>query len=144
MKRTNVNPNTGMLIPITYLVLFLVSGEVLYLANMFFPELIVLGTAHLNATWGIVLSMGALSLINLLALPFIRRYENMRDKMFTVTDWMTTYFFLNFIGVWLISRAAEQFGLGISSWIVVAALALVLDVAQGIALQLVEKFRVQE
>jgi hypothetical protein len=36
------------------------------------------------------------------------------------------------LGIWLVARFAEQLGLGISSWVVAAILALVFDVVQGL------------
>lgn len=141
MKQKKLNEYTGMIFPITYIVLFVVSSIVLYFANQYFPEQIVLGTMSLTPQWAIVLSMGTLALFNTLALPFIREYENAKQRMLTNAEWMVIYFFTNAFGLWIISRFAEQFGMGVSSWTFIAGLAIVLDVTQGAAMMFVEKGR---
>ena len=43
------------------------------------------------------------------------------------------YFVVNLAELWFITRYAEIFGLGVSSWVVLVCLALVADLAQGMA-----------
>ena len=85
--------------------------------------------------------MGALALIDTLALPFAREAERHLGRMLTYQEWMLKYFVLNFVSIWIITRFSEQFGLGISSWTVAVALALVLDIAQGVVMMVVEQLR---
>lgn len=85
--------------------------------------------------------MGTLALIGTFSIPFIHRYEKSRGRTLTSRDWMLAYFIINFVGLWVISRYSEQFGFGISSWVVAAVLAAVLDVAQGAAMMQLEKAR---
>lgn len=125
---------TGFVYVVSYVAMFAVNAVVLYLANMFFPKSIVLGTHALPYFWAIGMSMGKLALIDTFAIPFVHEFENYRRKMFSTMEWMALYFVLNFAGIWVISRYSEQFGLGITSWVVAAALALVLDVVQGIVM----------
>lgn len=61
--------------------------------------------------------------------------------MFSSAEWMASYFVLNFVGVWVVARFANQLGFGISSWVVALVLAVVLDVVQGAAMMQVEKLR---
>lgn len=132
-----------MILVITYFILFTVNSLVIYLANLWFPQNVVLGTQSLSPTWALFLSMGVLSLINTFAIPFMNQYEKSRQQPLTPKDWMAAYFGINFIGLWLVTRAAEQLGLGITSWLVAAILAVILDVFQGIAMIRVEKLRLR-
>lgn len=136
-----VKKETGIMLPITFDVLFVVSAAVIYVASMMFPNQVVLGTLYITPLWAIIYSMTFLTLLNTFLLPVIREYENYRGKMFSDKDWMATYFVVNFVGVWVITRFAEQIGFGVSSWIVVLLLAVVLDAVQGVAMMLVEKVR---
>jgi len=133
--------NPGLVLVITYFVLFAINSLVLYLAHLWFPQFIVLGTATVSPTWAILNSMGILALINTFAIPFIREFETKRGKMFTSKDWMIAYFGLNFVGIWLITRLAYQLGFGITSWTIAAALAAALNIIQGLSLMQLEKLR---
>lgn len=123
----------------TYVMMLVVNSIVLYLANMFFPQNVVLGTRALSPWWAVFLSMGTLALVDTFAVPFARVVENLKGRMLTSQEWMTKYFLLNFLGVWLISRFSEQFGLGVSAWYVVVILALVLDFVQGMVMMQMKK-----
>lgn len=143
---TKTTPSTndpGIILVITYSILFTINSLVIYLANLWFPHHVVLGTQSLSPIWALFLSMGFLSLINTFAIPFMNQYEKSRKQPLTPKDWITAYFVLNFIGLWLVTRAAEQLGLGITSWLVAAILAVILDVFQGIAMIQVEKLRLR-
>ena len=141
MAKAKLNENTGIMMPISFLVSLLVSGLVVYLASIYFPTKVVLGTMSITPMWAIIHSIGSLALIITFALPFIREYENYSKKMFKDKDWFFVYFFINFVGIWIVTRFAEQLGFGVSSIWVVALLAAVLDVVQGIAMMVLEKFR---
>ena len=130
-----------MILVVTYFILLLVNSFVLALANSWFPQHVVLGTQALTPFSALALSMGALSLINTFAIPFVNQYEKTRKKPLTSKHWMLAYFGLNFTGLWLITRAAEQLGLGITSWVVAVILAVILDLIQGAAMMKLEKLR---
>jgi len=140
-KKNILAENPGLVLVVTYFILFVLNGLVVLLANSLFPQQVVLGTQYITKGWAIIHSMGTLALLGTFAIPFIREYERFRGKMFSPTEWMVAYFVLNFVGVWLITRLAEQLGFGISSWVVALVLAAVLDVVQGMAMMLVEKLR---
>jgi hypothetical protein len=133
--------NTGMTLVITFLVMFTVNSLVVYLASVFFPGQVVLGTQHITAGWALIHAIGSLALINTFAIPFIREFEKMKGRMLTPKEWVIDYFFINLVGVWVLARFAEQLGFGISSWVVAVVLAVVLDAAQGMAMMQVEKYR---
>jgi hypothetical protein len=77
----------------------------------------------------------------MLTMPFFTEWEHRRGKVLSSAEWSVSYFFVNFIGLWIITRFAEVFGLGVTSWMVVAGLALALDIAQGIVMMKLEKWR---
>ncbi len=142
-ENQSVSSNPGMVLVATYIVLFAVSALVIYLANMFFPQQVVLGTASMSSAWAILHSMGTLALINAFAIPFNREFEKLKGRMLTPKEWMIKYFVLNFVGIWVITRFSDQFGLGVSAWYVIVALAVVLDMIQGVVMMQIEKFRVE-
>lgn len=137
IAKTSANP--GIVLVTSYFVLFAVNALVIYLANVYFPRNVVLGTFNINLGWSIFHSMGTLALINILIIPFIREIERWKGRMLTPMEWMVKYFVINFVGVWAITRFSEQFGLGVSSWLVVVILAAVLDLVQGVAMMQIGK-----
>lgn len=140
-KKNALADNPGLVLVVTYFVLFVVNGLVVLLANSLFPQQIVLGTQYITKGWAVIHSVGTLALLNTFALPFVREYEKSGGKMLTPTEWMVAYFIINFVGVWVVARFAQQLGFGISSWMVALVLAAVLDVVQGAAMMQVEKLR---
>lgn len=130
-----------MMLVITYFVLLAVNAGMLYWANLLFPQFVVLGTFTISLGWAIVHSMGTLALIDTFIIPFAREIEIRRKNMLTPKEWMAIYFLINAVGIWVITRFSEQFGLGISAWYVAVALAVVLDVVQGVVMMQMEKMR---
>lgn len=124
-----------------FFVLFAVNSLVIFLANALFPQGVVLGTATFTQVWAIIHSMGVLALIDTFAIPYVREFEHGWGEMLDSKGWLTIYFLVNFVGVWGISRFSGQFGLGVTSWMVVAILALVLDFLQGAAMMWLQKSR---
>lgn len=143
-KDTSLWQNSGIVMVISFLVLWLVNAVVIYLINAVWGEALVLGTLHLGKTAALLMSSGALALINTFTIPFVNEYESRRGRPMTSSDWMVAYFVINFVGVWLVSRMAVQLGLGISAWWVAAVVAVVLDVVQGIVMMQMEKMRVKK
>jgi hypothetical protein len=140
-KTVKQSRNTGIVLVITYFSLFIVNSLVLILANDLFPDWIVLGTASISYLFSIIHSMGMLALLGAFALPLVREYESSSGKMLKKSEWMLVYLVLNFTGVWLISRFADQIGMGVSSWTVVLGLAIVFDLVQGGVMMQLEKYR---
>lgn len=140
-KNFSFSKNPGMIITATYVIMYIVNAPILYLANMLFPEQVVLGTATLSLMWAVILSMSALSLILTLLIPFLHEIERKIDRDLTMQEWIGAYLAINFGGIWLISRFSEQFGLGVSSWLVVLGLAVVMNLVQGVTMMQFEKFR---
>jgi uncharacterized membrane protein YbhN (UPF0104 family) len=132
MQVKKTNPN--MMMVKTYVVMLVVNAVVLFVANMLFPMQIVLGTISLSPLWSILLSMGALALIDTLILPFAHEIEKRLGRVLTSWEWMLKYFIVNLVALWLITHASQQFGLGVTSVWVSVVLAVVLDVVQGMVM----------
>lgn len=131
MKEKNYLTTTSVEMSRIYFLCLVVNSGVFFLANNFFPEHVVFGTSTLSPLWGLFLSMGSLSLINLLFVPVFEVYQENIKRELSPKEWMVGYFAVNFFGIWSISRFAEQFGLGVSAWWVVLLLSFVLDALQG-------------
>jgi signal transduction histidine kinase len=140
-KNENLLQNPGIMLVISYTVLLLVSALVIVLGNMVAPAQVVLGTVTIPFAWAVFHAAGKVALVATLFIPFVNEYERQRGKALTSTDWMGIYFVINFVTLWLITRVPDQFGLGVSSWVIVAALSLALTVVQGIAMMQFEKSR---
>ncbi len=142
MENTAVlSNNAGLVLVKSFFVMFVVNVTIVLIAHMVFPAFVVLGTGTLSVVWALALSTGILSLVGTFVIPFVRVFENYRKRMFSPSEWMIAYFIINFVGIWLISRGAEQLGLGVRSWIVVLVLAVVLDIVQGVAMMKLEKMK---
>ncbi|MDQ3008895.1 MAG: hypothetical protein M3Q81_04860 [bacterium] len=133
--------DTGMMLALTYKILFLSTAVTIYLANMLSPGSVVLGTMSLTPLWAVVLSSGVVSLIATLVLPFLNRFERQRDNELSPAEMMAFYFAINFVSLWLITRASDVFGLGLSSWLVTLVLALIVNLIQGVAMVATLKLR---
>ena len=138
-KKSTLNP--GIILVISFVVLFAVNSLVVYLSSLWFSNHVVLGTFTITPVWALIHAMGTLSLINTFAIPFLNQYEADRGKKLSSTEWMLAYFIVNFAGIWLITRFADQLGFGISSWVVAVVLAAVLDIFQGMAMMSLERKR---
>ncbi len=134
----------GMMLVLLFLALFVTNSLVVHFANVWFPEAVVLGTNTISRGWALLHAVGSLSLIVAFAAPFLHYYESRKAAKLSSMEWMIAYFAINVGGIWVVSRFAEQFGLGVSSWMVVVALALVLDIVQGLVVMSHQKNRVLE
>lgn len=135
-KKTNTSSTNSREMALMYLVTFAVNALVLYVANMLFPSNVVLGNMSLSPTWAILLSAGALAVLSILAVPVIEYAQEMMGP-FTMTHWIVGYLIINFAGIWIVTRYAEQFGFGISAWWVGLIIAAVTDLLQGFGSSLV-------
>ena len=123
--------NPGMIMFVSFVVLMVVTSVVVYFANMWFPSSVVLGTANISLLWAVLLSGAVIALIDTFAMPFLREWEMKRKRDLSGKEMMVVYLMINVAAVWLVSRFAEIFGLGVASWVVVLILAAVVNVVQG-------------
>ncbi len=138
-KTQVVSNNPGMVMLMTFLTMFVINAIVIYFANMFFPDQVVLGTMSISHLWSVFLSAGTLAVILTFAMPFYTVWEQHVKRASTPTEWMVGYLVLNAVSLWLITRVAEIFGLGVASWMVIVVLAAILDVVQGMVMMAMTK-----
>lgn len=110
---------------------FLAQSVIVYLGSLFFPNLIVLGTDSISPFMALMYSMFVQALVVIGALPVIETVAKMVSVKMTDMYWMVLYFIINILVLWMVARFAEVLGLGIASWMVVVAVAFVLNAAQG-------------
>lgn len=117
------------------LVLFVVVNTVvILLANMLFPQSVVLGNDLISPVMAAIYSMVVLSLMAVGMMPVIE-FVTVQQKMnLTSTHWMLLYWVINTGGLWLLSRFAELLGMGLRSWVVAVVLGLVLNLVQGMVM----------
>jgi hypothetical protein len=123
----------------SYGTLYLVNFLGIYFANLWFPAQVVLGTVTISLLWALILSAGTTALLGTLAMPFFQVWEQKRQKELSPLEWMVGYLVVNCVSIWLITRKSELFGMGVSSWIVVIALGIVLNILQAIAMTKLQK-----
>lgn len=141
MNKAEVQAKTALTLVYSFFVLFAVNALVIYLANALFPADVVLGTYSISSWWALHHSVTKLSLIVTFAIAFVYYHEWKRGKDYSPREWMLAYFAVNTVAVWMITRFAENMGLGISHWWVAVLLAVALDWAQGFAMMTVAKFQ---
>ncbi len=134
IKSVTKKESQEMLFISSFGVIFFVNLVVIYLAHQWFPSFLVLGTMSLSSYWALFLVSSFIAMAATLALPLFHEWEAQRKSQLSTTEWMAGYFILNFVTVWLLTRVAEVFGMGVSSIVVVGVLALVLDFVQGMAM----------
>jgi hypothetical protein len=83
LSKEKVQATHGMMMIFTFLTLFLVNNVVLHLANMFFPDHIVLGTANISHWWAMYHSMFKLTVICTFLMPLVTFYEWKKKVVFT-------------------------------------------------------------
>jgi len=123
----------------TFFVSFVLNSLVILIANTLFPAQVVLGNANSNLWWAVFHSMVMLTLIGTLAVPLFEWKQKMLGRALTTKEWMIGYLVINFVGVWVITRFSEQFGLGISGWWVGLLLAVAFGFVQSKGMMIVYK-----
>lgn len=139
MKNKIVNPYTAIKLAYSYPILFATTALVMYLANILYPQCVVLGTQSISYGWSFIHIAGTLAMLDVLVVPLVREYENKIGKMITDKDWMVAYFVVNFIGLYLMSKFANNLGMGLKAWYSAALMSLVLTPIQGVAMMLLDK-----
>lgn len=139
MPKNPITADPTAKLSMTFIAMFVVNMVVIYIANLLFPNNVVLGNMNLDVFWALVISSAAIALLTVLVMPLLRMYERSKKRDMTPGEMMGVYLIINFVILWLISRAAEVFGLGLSSWLVVLLLAVVLDLVQGFAAMSIDK-----
>jgi len=124
---------------VQYFVFWIINSVTIVVANVIFPTLIVLGTANISFWWAVLHSMGKLALIRILAVPAIEYFQEKQGRAANRSSWKFELLAVNFVGLWVVSRFPEQFGLGLSSWWVALMLAVILNATQGWVMKMIYK-----
>ena len=143
LNERELQAKQGMMIVLSFFVLFLCNTLALYFANLMFPNHVVLGTFALTPFWALMLAGGKLTIISLLVMLLVPYKEWKTKKDLKPTDWMKLYFVVNAVSLYLVTRFAEIYGLGVSSWLVIIALALFMDVVQGMTMMQLGKVKIK-
>lgn len=106
------NPNAQM--SITFFLIWLVNALVIALANVVFPNNVVLGTMSLSYYMALLLSSGVLAWVTIVLMPVFTEIEIRKQMVLTPQHWMLGYLIINVASLWVITRFAEALGLGIS------------------------------
>lgn len=139
LSKEKVQAQHGLMMFYSFLALFATNMFVLMIANLLFPAHVVLGTYSISYGWALYHSMFKLTVINVFVMPFVTYYEWKKGVVFTPMQWMTTYFVVNTLALWEITRFADHLGFGVSSFFVVLLLAAALDWVQGMVMMALGK-----
>jgi len=117
---------------VRYLIIWAINTGVIMLANTYWPSNYVLGNAVIPPIYAAFFAGFLLMVFDKAMKPIIKRLimkERSRYIMFGI------YWFVNFVGVWLIARISVVSGFGISAFYFAIALGFVACVAQWLVRQ---------
>ena len=141
MKKQEIfSANPSIMLVIAFFMFCVTNALVVWLFAAFFPDQIVLGTLHISRTWAIIHSVSSLALAQTFLPSFIRHYEIKKNITLSIKKWFNIYLVINAISLWVIGRLADQLGLGLASWRIVLALAIILSVVQKCSINKLKKY----
>lgn len=116
----------------TMFVLFLAANfAALYLMNKWWPTNIVLGTHFFSPMVALLYTVLPLSILAVGLVPVVEYIMDTTNWKANDYHWLVLSFVVNAAAIWSLTRFAEWVGMGVSSWMVVAAMAIVLTAIQG-------------
>ncbi len=107
--------------------MLLANGLVIYLAAYFYPGAVVLGNASLSSMAALLVTAILLTLIISQVEPLLKLTKVKLKSDFSMG---IVYGLVNIIGLWIIARAANYTGFGISTVSVAVILGIVLNLIQ--------------
>lgn len=138
--KKELNPHiSGRQLGLVFVAFFVVHAAVIYLANMFFPQLVVLGNHFFNPTLGLLYAVIPFTLVTVGSIPLIEHVGDAIKRKISNMEWMLYYFVINVAALWILARFAEWIGMGISSWLVVVVLGAIITFAQGMVIGMIMK-----
>lgn len=140
LSKEKVQAFNGINLLFTFFILMVVNVVVLMLANLLAPDHVVLGTYSITPWWATYHSMFKLTVVATLFMPLVTYFEWKYKTTFSPKQWLMTYFVVNLVMIWEITRFAENIGFGVSSFLVVVILAAVFNLAQGSAMMFSGKY----
>lgn len=143
LNEREVLAKNSLMLLFSFLTVAVANMIVIYTANLLFPMQVVLGTLSLTPFWALTLATTELSIWLTAIIPLVYYFEWKNKRNLTDKEWMGLYFIANVMFVWGVTRFADIYGFGVSSWMVVIALALALDFVQGIAMMQLAKIKIK-
>lgn len=107
--------------------MLLANGLVIYLSAYFYPGAVVLGNASLSSIAALLVTAILLTLIISQVEPLLKLTKVKLKSDFSMG---IVYGLVNIIGLWIIARAANYTGFGISTVSVAVILGIVLNLIQ--------------
>jgi hypothetical protein len=124
---------TGKQLGGMFLVFLAIHMVVIYFANKWYPESVVLGNHFFSPMTGLLYAMIPFTLLTVAAVPIVEHLTDTTKWKMTDWHWPVLYLVVNASGLWFLARFAEWLGMGLSSWMVVVVLAVIMDILQGFA-----------
>ncbi len=115
-----------------YLIIWLINSGVIILANEFWPSNFVLGNAVIPPIYAAFFAGFLLMVFDRAMKPIVKKLiqkERSRYVMFGI------YWFVNFVGIWLIARVSFLSGFGISAFYFAIGLAAAAGIGQWLGRQ---------
>lgn len=105
----------------------LVNAIVLYVGSMLFPTDIVVGNSTWSPLFAALVTGVILSGVMALPEPILKSLKlKIKNEMY----WALLYLVFNILGLWVLARLANYSGFGVSSYIVVIVLGLIMNMLQ--------------
>ena len=118
---------------------FIAHSIIIYFANNWYPTAVVLGTHVITPMMGILYSMVVFTLLTVGSIPVIELVAAQMRWRLSNMHWFAAFWAIDAAALWLVARFAEQLGMGISSWVVAVVLGLLMDLVQGVLVQVASK-----
>lgn len=118
---------------------FIAHSVIVYFANRWYPDAVVLGTNVISPMMAMLYSMVVLTLLTVGSIPVVELLASQFRIKMGALHWFLSFLVIDAAALWLVARFAEQLGLGLSSWMVAAVLAVIIDLVQGALIQMVPK-----
>lgn len=132
--------HTQMRLIQSFFIVTIVNSIALGIINAVTPLQLVVGTFTIPPLFALFLTGAMLSLFTIIVHPFLLEVQERRGKELSPAEMMAVYLVVNCVGLWLLTRRSEIFGVGAASWLVVLVVSAILDVLQGISMVAIEKF----
>lgn len=135
---TKLSLPNSIYLPTVFIIFLVINAFITLSTSAYFPQQVVLGTMSMDSWWAAAHSGGVLAIINLFVLFAVSGLFNKGGRSLSIPTWVASFFVSNLAAIWLITRAADQFGWGVSSWVVVLLLAVVFAVFHSVAVWQIE------
>lgn len=124
---------------------FVLHSATVYLAYMFMPGTVALGTHVFSPLQALLQSVFIITLIMVGFTPAIEFLEERYQMKLKDMHWVLLYFVINAAAIWFVARFSEMLGFGISSWMVAVVLAVIFDLEQGLVMKnIITKMKAQK